>query len=51
MRILTWMFVMLLSSSLLLGQSKADWEQTRINLLFGLNQPLLGGFNVEGNVM
>ncbi|OJJ22812.1 hypothetical protein BKI52_00230 [marine bacterium AO1-C] len=22
----------------------------RVNLLFGLNQPLLGGFNVEGNV-
>ncbi|NJM93930.1 MAG: hypothetical protein HC842_04020 [Cytophagales bacterium] len=24
-------------------------HDTRINLLFGLNQPLLGGFNVEGN--
>lgn len=28
-----------------------DWKTTdkKVNLLFGLNQPLLGGFNVEGN--
>ena len=24
-------------------------EDVRVNLLFGLNQPILGGFNVEGN--
>jgi hypothetical protein len=30
---------------------KADLsDDTRVNLLFGLNQPLLGGFNVEGNL-
>ncbi len=27
-----------------------NWkEDKKVNLLFGLNQPLLGGFNVEGN--
>jgi hypothetical protein len=25
-------------------------DDVRVNLLFGLNQPLLGGFNVEGNL-
>ncbi len=31
-------------------QEKAVNRDVRVNLLFGLNQPLLGGFNIEGNV-
>lgn len=27
-----------------------DFTELRANLLFGLNQPLLGGFNIEGNL-
>jgi hypothetical protein len=38
-------------SSLSAQAQKADLsDDTRVNLLFGLNQPLLGGFNVEGNL-
>ncbi|HAA10893.1 MAG TPA: hypothetical protein DCE41_04015 [Cytophagales bacterium] len=32
-----------------LAQESSDTKEYRVNLLFGLNQPLLGGFNVEGN--
>jgi hypothetical protein len=30
---------------------KDKLDELRINLLFGLNQPLIGGFNVEGNLL
>lgn len=34
------------------GQKNLDQQMssTRINVLFGLNQPLLSGFNMEGNI-
>lgn len=32
------------------GQSQDKELTNRVNLLFGLNQPMVGGFNVEGNV-
>lgn len=31
------------------AQQKEVNDDVRVNLLFGLNQPILGGFNVEGN--
>ena len=33
-----------------MAQEKPVNNDIRINLLFGLNQPMLGGFNVEGNL-
>jgi hypothetical protein len=40
----------LLLSSVALAQSSDRFTEVKANLLFGLNQPLLGGFNIEGNL-
>ncbi|QTN39762.1 hypothetical protein HZ996_11610 [Cryomorphaceae bacterium] len=47
-----WVLSLLLISSEVVGQENTDDKFTEIkaNLLFGLNQPLLGGFNIEGNL-
>ncbi|HAS46497.1 MAG TPA: hypothetical protein DCS93_38805 [Microscillaceae bacterium] len=43
----TLVFVLLLGQ---LTQAQNKPLSNRVNLLFGLNQPLLGGFNIEGNL-
>ena len=45
--ILLFMLLAVTSSSLAQNEGVND---VRANLLFGLNQPLLGGFNIEGNL-
>lgn len=40
--------LLVFGTSSILAQ-KAPLKDVRANLLFGLNQPLLGGFNIEGN--
>lgn len=47
-----WVFTLLLIATQVVAQEKANEKFTnvKVNLLFGLNQPLLSGFNVEGNL-
>lgn len=47
-RISTFIIALFLTSTTF-AQQKDVSEDVRVNLLFGLNQPILGGFNVEGN--
>lgn len=44
------LFGTLILSYTLSAQSTTEPLTNSVNLLFGLNQPLIGGFNVEGNV-
>ena len=47
-----WVFTLLLIATEVVAQEKTNEKFTdvKVNLLFGLNQPLLSGFNVEGNL-
>jgi len=52
MRLTMGLIVLMLISIMGKAQTIANdnFTDVKVNLLFGLNQPLLGGFNVEGNL-
>ena len=46
-------FILLTTATLIFNVAQAQTSQkltNRVNLLFGLNQPLVDGFNIEGNI-
>ncbi|MEO9801715.1 MAG: hypothetical protein ABJF04_00640 [Reichenbachiella sp.] len=50
MKTITTLLCAMLLGTVAFGQSTQTELTNRVNLLFGLAQPMVGGFNVEGNV-
>lgn len=50
MKTITTLCIAMLLGTMAFGQSSNSELTNRVNLLFGLNQPLVDGFNIEGNI-